>query len=133
MLLFTTLIFTGVKMFTKVEDDPRITNIGRFLRKYSIDEIPQILNVLRGDMSLVGPRPPIEREVKTYKPWHFVRFATLPGLTGVWQTSGRSSVQQFDDVVQMDYYYIKNWNLFMDLQLILKTIPVVLLGQAPDA
>lgn len=112
----------------KMFNDPRVTRVGRFIRKYSIDELPQLVNVLKGDMSLVGPRPPIEREVRNYKNWHFLRFATLPGLTGLWQVSGRSRVQEFDDVVKMDYQYINDWNLLLDFKLIFKTFPVVLGG-----
>ncbi len=112
----------------KMFNDPRVTRVGRFIRRYSIDELPQLLNVLKGDMSLVGPRPPIEREVRQYKSWHYLRFATLPGLTGVWQVSGRSRVQEFDEVVKMDFQYISQWNLLLDFKLILKTFPVVLGG-----
>lgn len=112
----------------KMFNDPRVTKIGRFIRKYSIDELPQLFNVLKGDMSLVGPRPPIERELKHYENWHYFRFATLPGLTGVWQVSGRSRIKEFDTVVRMDYQYINEWNIWLDIKLILKTFPVVLGG-----
>lgn len=118
---------TNSGMF-KMFNDPRVTKVGRFIRKYSIDELPQLFNVLKGDMSLVGPRPPIDREVKNYKNWHYLRFATLPGLTGLWQVSGRSRVKEFDAVVRMDYQYINDWNLALDIKLILKTFPVVLGG-----
>lgn len=113
----------------KMADDPRVTRVGRFIRKYSLDEFPQLLNVLRGEMSLVGPRPPILREVGRYKSWHYLRFATLPGLTGLWQVSGRSRIQDFDSVVKLDYQYINDWNLGLDCLLLLKTFPVVLLGK----
>jgi lipopolysaccharide/colanic/teichoic acid biosynthesis glycosyltransferase len=113
----------------KMFNDPRVTRIGRFIRKYSIDELPQLFNVLKGDMSLVGPRPPIERELKHYENWHYFRFATLPGLTGVWQVSGRSRIKDFDTVVRMDYQYINEWNIGLDIKLILKTFPVVLGGR----
>jgi exopolysaccharide biosynthesis polyprenyl glycosylphosphotransferase len=117
----------GQGMF-KLFNDPRITKIGKFIRKYSIDELPQLFNVLRGDMSLVGPRPPIQSELQHYKHWHYFRFATLPGLTGLWQVSGRSKIKEFDHVVKMDYQYINNWSLWLDLKLILKTFPVILGG-----
>ncbi len=114
----------------KMTNDPRMTRVGRILRKYSLDELPQLLNVLRGEMSLVGPRPPIVREVETYQPWHYIRFSTLPGLTGLWQVSGRSTINDFDMVVKLDSSYIKNWSLWMDFKILLKTIPVVLGGKA---
>jgi exopolysaccharide biosynthesis polyprenyl glycosylphosphotransferase len=113
----------------KMTNDPRVTRIGRFLRKYSLDELPQLFNVLRGEMSLVGPRPPLMREVENYEPWHYVRFATLPGLTGLWQVSGRSNIQDFDSVVTLDAHYIKQWNFLLDLKLLIKTVPVVLFGK----
>jgi lipopolysaccharide/colanic/teichoic acid biosynthesis glycosyltransferase len=119
---------TNQAMF-KMENDPRVTRLGRFIRKYSIDEFPQLLNVLKGDMSLVGPRPPILRELEAYEPWHYVRFSTLPGLTGAWQVSGRSSIQSFDDVVRLDENYIKGWSLWQDLSILLKTVPVVIFGR----
>jgi exopolysaccharide biosynthesis polyprenyl glycosylphosphotransferase len=113
----------------KMFDDPRVTRVGKFIRKYSIDELPQLLNVLKGDMSLVGPRPPIEREVRAYKEWHFIRFSTLPGLTGLWQVSGRSDIKEFDTVVKMDFQYIREWSLLLDIKLLLKTFPTVLSGK----
>src|SRR5690606_9627045 len=109
----------------KMQNDPRITPVGKILRKYSLDELPQLINVLRGEMSLVGPRPPLERELKDYKDWHYVRFSVLPGLTGEWQVSGRSSIKNFDDVVNLDFKYIRSWNFWQDLRILLKTIPVV--------
>lgn len=119
---------TNEGMF-KLFDDPRVTKLGKFLRKYSLDELPQLFNVFKGDMSLVGPRPPIVSELSAYKPWHFVRFSSLPGITGVWQTSGRSKIKEFDNVVKLDFSYINNWNFFMDINLLFKTIPVVVLGK----
>jgi lipopolysaccharide/colanic/teichoic acid biosynthesis glycosyltransferase len=112
----------------KLFDDPRVTRVGKFIRKYSIDELPQLFNVLKGDMSLVGPRPPIDRELKFYQSWHYLRFTTLPGLTGIWQVSGRSRIKEFDTVVKMDFRYIKEWNILLDIKLILKTLPVVFGG-----
>jgi len=119
---------TNEGMF-KIYNDPRITNVGKFIRKYSIDELPQLLNVLKGEMSLVGFRPPLERELKSYKTWHYIRFASRPGLTGIWQTSGRSEIKDFDTVIEMDYRYANNWNLILDFKLLYKTIPVVLSGE----
>lgn len=113
----------------KLSDDPRTTRIGKFIRKYSIDELPQFLNVLNGDMSIVGPRPPITKELKHYKSWHFLRFTTLPGITGMWQVNGRSQIKSFDAVVKLDWDYISNWSLLLDIKLLLKTIPVVLFGK----
>jgi len=113
----------------KMQNDPRITNIGRFLRKYSIDEFPQLLNVLKGEMSLVGPRPALLEEVDMYEDWHYVRLGTFPGLTGVWQVNGRANIKDFDTVVSMDFSYIQNWSLLLDIQLLFKTIPAVLLAK----
>lgn len=118
---------TNTGMF-KLFNDPRVTQVGRFIRKYSIDELPQLFNVLKGDMSLVGPRPPIDRELKHYESWHYLRFNTLPGLTGIWQVSGRSRIKEFDTVVKMDFRYIKEWNFLLDIKLLLKTLPVVFGG-----
>ncbi len=116
------------KMF-KIFDDPRMTKVGKFIRKYSIDEFAQLINVIKGEMSLVGPRPPVQREIDTYEKWHYIKFATLPGLTGMWQTSGRSDITDFDQVIALDYSYITNWNFLLDIKLILKTIPVVIAGK----
>ncbi len=113
----------------KLFKDPRVTPFGKLLRKYSLDELPQLVNVIKGEMSLVGPRPPIQRELAHYQPWHFVRFSTLPGITGAWQVNGRSRMMDFDGVVQLDYHYIRHWSLFADLKILLKTIPVVLFAQ----
>lgn len=108
----------------KMKKDPRVTSIGRFIRRYSIDELPQLLNVLKGDMSLVGPRPPVPSEVAQYEAWQFERLSCLPGLTCIWQVSGRSDVS-FEQWVRMDLDYIKTWNLGADVKLIFKTIGVV--------
>lgn len=113
----------------KMENDPRVTRVGAFLRKYSLDELPQLFNVLKGEMSLIGPRPPLPEEVVNYQNWHYVRFSAKPGMTGKWQVSGRSKIRNFDDVVRLDYAYIESWSLFEDFKIILKTIPVVLLGK----
>lgn len=119
---------TNEGMF-KMTEDPRVTKVGKFIRKYSIDELPQLFNVLIGDMSLVGFRPPLESELNSYKTWHYIRFASLPGITGIWQTSGRSRIKDFDKVIEMDYKYAQTWNISLDLKLLYKTIPVVISGK----
>lgn len=110
----------------KNEFDPRITRVGRFLRRTSLDELPQFWNVLVGQMSLVGTRPPIYEEVIQYKPHHWQRLAVKPGITGEWQANGRSSVSDFEDIVAMDVTYQKKWSVRYDIHLILKTISSVL-------
>jgi exopolysaccharide biosynthesis polyprenyl glycosylphosphotransferase len=104
----------------KWKNDPRITRVGRILRKTSLDELPQLFNVLLGDMSLVGPRPPLESEVKKYEPWQHMRLAVKPGITGLWQVSGRSDLG-FVEMVMLDVYYIETWSLLGDLVLLLRT------------
>ncbi len=110
----------------KIKNDPRITGVGRFIRATSLDELPNLINVLRGQMSLVGPRPPTPDEVKLYEPWHMQRLQTLPGLTGLWQVNGRSDVP-FDEMCLLDIYYIENWSVGMDAQILMMTLPRVLL------
>jgi exopolysaccharide biosynthesis polyprenyl glycosylphosphotransferase len=112
----------------KMRDDPRITPIGKFLRRTSLDEIPQLLNVLKGDMSLVGPRPPLPREVQQYEEWQKGRLAMKPGMTGLWQVRGRSDLS-FDEGILMDLYYIENWSLRLYYQILLRTIPAVLFSR----
>ena len=112
-----------------LDGDPRITKIGKIIRKYSLDELPQLFNVIRGEMSLVGPRPPLMSEVENYNAWHYLKFATLPGLTGMWQVNGRAKIKNFDTVVKLDYSYIDKWNLKLDFYLLFKTIPVVILAK----
>jgi exopolysaccharide biosynthesis polyprenyl glycosylphosphotransferase len=112
----------------KIRDDPRITPVGRFLRRTSMDELPQFLNVLMGHMSLVGPRPAIPSEVQRYQPWHKRRLEVAPGITGLWQVSGRSELT-FDEMVLLDLYYIENWSPILDLQILLRTLPKALLGE----
>jgi lipopolysaccharide/colanic/teichoic acid biosynthesis glycosyltransferase len=112
----------------KIRRDPRITRFGRFIRKYSIDELPQLINVLKGEMSLAGPRPAVPEEVVQYEEWQKKRFDVLPGVTGLSQVSGRSDLT-FDEIVRLDVYYIENWSLSLDLQILLKTIPAVLSGK----
>jgi exopolysaccharide biosynthesis polyprenyl glycosylphosphotransferase len=116
---------TDDRRFFKLQTDPRVTRVGRHLRRWSIDEIPQLLNVIRGDMSMVGPRPPLPEEVECYDPWHFRRLRVRPGITGVWQVSGRSDVP-FEEAVRMDLFYIENWSLGTDLYLMGRTVRAVL-------
>ncbi len=111
----------------KIKNDPRITRVGRFIRATSLDELPNLFNVVRGQMSLVGPRPPTPDEVALYEPWHMQRLQTLPGLTGLWQVNGRSDVP-FDEMCLLDIYYIENWSVKLDAQILMMTVPRVLLG-----
>ncbi|HEY9693945.1 MAG TPA: exopolysaccharide biosynthesis polyprenyl glycosylphosphotransferase [Oculatellaceae cyanobacterium] len=110
----------------KLKDDPRITRVGKFLRSSSLDELPQLFNVLLGDMSLVGPRPFALRDIEKISKRHYIRHAVLPGITGFWQVSGRSNITDFEQVVRLDTYYIENWSILLDLKILLKTIVVVL-------
>lgn len=114
--------------FFKMKEDPRITSIGKFLRKTSLDEIPNLFDVLKGDMSLVGPRPPLPREVEQYEEWQKGRLAIKPGMTGLWQVSGRSNLS-FDEAVLMDLYYIENWSMRLYFQILLRTVPAVLFSR----
>src|SRR3954451_9999942 len=106
----------------KIREDPRVTPVGRFLRRWSFDELPQIFNVLRGQMSLVGPRPLPERDYRRLEDWHRKRYLVLPGMTGLWQVSGRSELD-FDELVRLDFLYLERWSIFLDLSILLKTIP----------
>jgi exopolysaccharide biosynthesis polyprenyl glycosylphosphotransferase len=108
----------------KLRDDPRVTRVGAFLRRFSLDEMPQVLNVLRGEMSLVGPRPLPLRDYKLLEDWHRKRYLVLPGLTGLWQIAGRSDLS-FDDLVRLDFYYLENWSIWLDISILLRTIPAV--------
>lgn len=112
----------------KIREDPRVTRVGRFLRRWSVDELPQLWNVIKGDMSLVGPRPALPEEVAVYEDWHRDRLEVSPGITGLWQVSGRSEIS-FDEYARMDIYYIENWSLGLDFFILLKTIPQVLRGK----
>ncbi|MCF6149212.1 MAG: sugar transferase [Candidatus Kuenenia sp.] len=112
----------------KMENDPRVTKIGRILRKYSIDEFPQFWNVFKGDMSLVGPRPPIPKEVEKYEPWHRRRLSMRPGLTCIWQMSGRNKITDFDEWMRLDLEYIDKWSIWLDFKILFGTVPVVMAG-----
>jgi exopolysaccharide biosynthesis polyprenyl glycosylphosphotransferase len=112
----------------KIKSDPRVTPIGGFLRRWSIDELPQLFNVLRGEMSLVGPRPLPQRDYERLADWHRKRYLVLPGITGLWQVSGRSELD-FDELVRLDFMYLENWSVFLDLTIMLKTIPAVIKAQ----
>jgi exopolysaccharide biosynthesis polyprenyl glycosylphosphotransferase len=109
----------------KIRDDPRLTTVGRFLRRFSLDELPQLANVVRGEMSLVGPRPLPMRDFERLEEWHKKRYLVLPGITGLWQVSGRAELD-FDDLVRLDFLYLERWSVFLDLSILLKTIPAVL-------
>ena len=109
----------------KIRTDPRVTAVGRFLRRWSLDELPQLLNVLRGDMSLVGPRPLPQRDYARLEDWHRKRYLVLPGMTGLWQVSGRSELD-FDELVRLDFLYLEHWSVFLDLSILLKTVPAVI-------
>jgi lipopolysaccharide/colanic/teichoic acid biosynthesis glycosyltransferase len=112
----------------KLANDSRVTSVGRILRKFSLDELPQLFNVVRGDMSLIGPRPALPYEVEHYQDWHRRRLEGLPGITGLWQVSGRNQVS-FDEMVKLDVQYLEDWSLTTDIQILFRTIPVLLRGE----
>jgi len=112
----------------KMTNDPRVTRVGRFLRRTSLDELPQLWNILRGDMSFVGPRPAVIEEVRQYAPWQRRRLSMKPGLTCLWQVSGRNELT-FDEWMRLDLEYIDNWSLWLDVKIALKTIPAVVRGR----
>lgn len=116
-----------IRLF-KLPDDPRLTRIGRKLRRYSLDELPQLLQVLHGEMSLIGPRPPLPEEVQQYDGWHLQRLLVKPGLTGLWQVNGRSNLS-FDEMVRLDLYYAENWSPWLDTRILIRTIPAVIAGR----
>ena len=116
----------------KMHNDPRITKVGKFIRKTSIDELPQFWNVLRGDMSLVGTRPPTVDEYQQYQSHHKRRLSMKPGITGLWQVSGRSNIENFEDVVALDIKYIDNWSFWLDIKLLFQTVAVVLMGRGAE-
>ena len=113
----------------KIKDDPRLIPIGTFIRRYSVDELPQLFNVLKGEMSLIGPRPPIPYEVDVYREWHKRRFDGPPGITGLWQVSGRNRLS-FDEMVKLDIEYLENWSIARDLKILWRTMGVVLFERA---
>jgi len=119
----------GDERLFKLPRDPRVTRVGRVLRRFSLDELPQLLNILAGDMSLVGPRPPLPREVDSYEPRHMVRLSVVPGLTGPWQVNGRNLITDFEQVVRLEREYIEHWSLRSDIEIILRTVVVVLSGK----
>ena len=114
----------------KIENDPRVTRSGQFLRRFFVDELPQLLNVIRGDMSLIGPRPLILEEAAHVDSWGRRRLDLKPGMTGLWQVLGRSSIS-FEEMVKLDYLYVTTWSLAQDLKLLCQTIPLVLRGENP--
>jgi exopolysaccharide biosynthesis polyprenyl glycosylphosphotransferase len=111
----------------KIKEDPRTTRLGRQLRRFSVDELPQFYNVLRGEMSLIGPRPGLPSEVEEYQEWHKRRLEVPPGITGLWQVSGRSELT-FDEMALLDIYYVENWSPALDVKILLQTIPRVIFG-----
>ena len=114
----------GAGVLFKMRRDPRVTRVGAFLRRYSIDELPQLWNVLKGEMSLVGPRPPLADEVALYEDWQLDRLEVRPGITGLWQVSGRSELS-FEDYVRLDLFYVENWSIAYDLFILSKTLPLL--------
>jgi lipopolysaccharide/colanic/teichoic acid biosynthesis glycosyltransferase len=112
----------------KIRDDPRVTRLGRFLRKYSLNELPQLWSVLKGDMSLVGPRPAFPHELERYELWHKRKLTVRPGITCLWQVRGRNQISQFDDWVRMDLEYIDNWSLWLDVKILVRTVWTVMRG-----
>ena len=122
----------GLQPLFKLDDDPRVTRVGRVLRAYSLDEFPQLVNVLLGHMSLVGPRPQVDAEVALYSRTHRRRLLAKPGMTGLWQVSGRNEVA-WEDAAELDLYYVENWSLGLDVVLLLRTVLVVLRGARAGA
>jgi lipopolysaccharide/colanic/teichoic acid biosynthesis glycosyltransferase len=113
----------------KMRNDPRVTKIGRLLRRYSLDELPQLWSVVKGDMSLVGPRPPLVTEFEHFDAWQKRKLTVIPGLTCLWQTMGRCDIEDFDEWVRMDLHYIDSWSLILDMKILLRTFKAVLLGR----
>jgi lipopolysaccharide/colanic/teichoic acid biosynthesis glycosyltransferase len=113
----------------KIRDDPRVTPLGRWLRRYSLDELPQLWSVVKGDMSLVGPRPPAPEEFIRFEPWQRAKLAVTPGITCLWQVNGRNEISDFDSWARLDLEYIRTWTLWLDLKILLRTIPAVLSGR----
>jgi len=115
------------ELLFKIYDDSRVTRVGKLIRKYSVDEFPQLFNVLRGEMSLVGPRPPLPYEYEDYADWCRKRLDGIPGITGLWQVNGKNTVP-FEKMVQLDIHYLRNWSLWLDIKIIFRTIPAMLKG-----
>lgn len=113
----------------KIKDDPRITRVGRWMRRYSLDELPQLWSVFKGDMSLVGPRPPLQSEYEKFTEWQKRKLLVKPGITCLWQVSGRNEIRDFDEWVTLDLEYIANWSLWLDLKILLRTIPALISGR----
>jgi len=122
--LLSQSLYRDARLF-KLSSDPRTTGLGRWLRRTSLDELPQLVNVLRGDMSLVGPRPPLPSEVDLYEAHHYARFDAKPGMTGPWQVAGRNDVTDFEQVIALETAYVRGWSVWLDAKLILRTVPVV--------
>ena len=122
--LLSQSLYRDARLF-KLSSDPRTTRLGRWLRRTSLDELPQLVNVLRGDMSLVGPRPPLPSEVDLYEAHHYARFDAKPGMTGPWQVAGRNDVTDFEQVIALETAYVRGWSVWLDAKLILRTVPVV--------
>jgi exopolysaccharide biosynthesis polyprenyl glycosylphosphotransferase len=120
--------YADARLF-KLQDDPRITRVGRWLRRFSLDELPQLFNVIAGDMSLVGPRPPLPTEVRRYEQRHFVRLSVVPGMTGPWQVGGRNLITDFEEVVRLEQAYVEGWSLRLDLRIMIKTVGVMISGK----
>ena len=116
---------TGDSRLFKIPDDPRVTRVGAFLRRWSLDELPQLVNVFRGEMSLVGPRPFFRQDLHDYQDHHFLRLGTRPGITGLWQVRGRSDINDFEEVVALDREYIDTWSSWLDLKILVMTLPAV--------
>src|SRR5438445_11872485 len=123
--LLSQSVYGDARLF-KMPSDPRMTRLGRWLRQTSLDELPQRVNVLRGNMALVGPRPPLPSEVALYEAHHYARFDVKPGITGPWQVAGRNQITDFERVVALETEYIRTWSLFADLSILLRTVPAVL-------
>src|SRR2546427_4014399 len=123
--LLSRSVYGDSRLF-KIPSDPRMTRLGRWLRRASLDELPQLVNVLKGDMSLVGPRPPLPSEVALYEAHHYARFDVKPGMTGPWQVAGRNNVTDFERVVTLETDYVRNWSMILDVLILLRTIPAVL-------
>ena len=109
----------------KMKNDPRVTGVGRMMRKFSLDELPQLWSVVKGDMSLVGPRPPLQKEYALFSPWQKQKLLFKPGITCLWQVSGRNEIHDFDEWIRLDLAYIRDWSLWLDIKILLKTIPAV--------